>query len=179
MKELEDYISLATREFKRLKKLSDDAVAQIAEPLFFQASSESDNSVAQIYKHVTGNTRSRWTDFLNTDGEKPDRKRDLEFTITDQDTYSSLVGKWNEAWELLFQTLSELTEHDLSKQVTIRGEGLSVLQAISRQLTHYAYHVGQIVYVAKHLSGKNWKSLSIPLGKSEEFNRAPTNYIEK
>ncbi len=178
MNELEDFVSLATREFKRLKDLSDRAVAQISEDQFFFADSEGDNSVAQIYKHMAGNIRSRWTDFLTTDGEKPDRNRDTEFVIAETDTYLHLHSRWESAWKILFDTLSDLKSSDLSTVVRIRGEGLTVLQAISRQLTHYAYHVGQIVYIAKRLAEENWTSLSIPKGESAAFNQAPDRYLE-
>ena len=120
---------------------------------------------------MAGNLRSRWSEFLTTDGEKPDRNRDDEFEISEADSYTALIARWNEAWGILFATLSELQPGDLSRTVTIRGEGLSVLQAITRQLPHYSYHVGQIVYLAKRFAGPKWKSLSIPLGKSADSNR--------
>lgn len=173
MKEPEEFISLAIREFQRLKKLSDDAVSQISKEQFFLSESDTDNSIAVIYKHVAGNLISRWTDFLTSDGEKPDRNRDAEFTIFESDSYDSLTESWENGWRVLFDNLHELAPEDISRSVSIRGESLSVLQAISRQMTHYAYHIGQIVYLAKHHVGDKWGSLSIPLGKSAEFNKAP------
>ncbi|EDY84494.1 conserved hypothetical protein [Verrucomicrobiia bacterium DG1235] len=154
-------------------------MSQITEAQFFHHESPGDNSIAIIYKHVSGNMISRWTDFLTTDGEKPSRNRDPEFLILESDTYESLVSKWNKAWRILFATLRSLESEDLVLMVKIRGENLSVLQAISRQMTHYAYHVGQIVYAAKHLSGSKWNSLSIPVGNSAEFNKSPSKYIDK
>lgn len=179
METTENFITLAIREFRRLKKLSDDAVTQISQEAFFNNESSGDNSIAILYKHMAGNMKSRWTDFLNSDGEKPDRQRDFEFIITETDCYESVLKSWENAWAILFDSLSSLETTDLAKTVKIRGEDLSVLQAITRQLIHYSYHVGQIVYLAKHLTGDQWQSLSIPVGKSAEFNKAPKKYIEK
>lgn len=175
---VEDFIGLSIREFSRLKKLADDAVAQISEAQFFQAMGEGDNSVALIYKHMAGNMLSRWRDFLTTDGEKEWRNRDDEFQIMDTDRYENLIVRWEESWSLLFSELEALEPENLSRTITIRGEGLTVLQAMARQLTHYAYHVGQIVFVSKSLEGSQWKSLSIPLGRSQTFNEAPSKYVE-
>jgi uncharacterized damage-inducible protein DinB len=173
----EDYLTLATREFQRLKKLADDAIAQISAEHFFAAPGEEDNSIAVIVKHMAGNMRSRWERFLTTDGEKPDRNRDSEFELTPADTRDELLAAWDRAWAILFAELKPLRPQDLERSVKIRGEPLSVLQAINRQLTHYAYHVGQIVYVAKHWGGSKWKSLSIPRGASARFNQNPEKYI--
>lgn len=174
----ETYIQLATREFRRMKALADGAMAQITREQFFAAPSEGDNSIAVIVKHVGGNLLSRWTDFLISDGEKPGRNRDIEFEITADDTLQSLMTQWESGWAALFSALEPLTDGDLEKTVTIRGEPLTVLQAINRQLTHYPYHVGQIVYVAKHYAGGSWRSLSVPKGKSAQFNAKPTKYIK-
>jgi hypothetical protein len=173
----EDYLTLAGREFQRLKKLADDAIAQISAEQFFAAPGDGDNSVAIIVKHMAGNMRSRWQNFLTTDGEKPDRNRDAEFELSPADTRDTLVNAWNTSWSILFAELNPLRADDLERPVKIRGESLSVLQAINRQLTHYAYHIGQIVYVAKHLAGSNWKSLSIPRGGSAQFNQNPEKYV--
>ncbi len=178
MGEMENFVELSSREFKRLKELSDKAVAQVSDTQFFQALSVGDNSIAHVYKHLSGNLVSRWTDFLTSDGEKPYRNRDDEFTISNADSYESLISKWESAWKILFDTLDSLQPADLERPVMIRGESLSALQAISRQFTHYAYHVGQIVFMAKHLLGHNWKSLSIPLGESAAFNESPEAYLE-
>ncbi len=179
MSELENFIDLSIREFRRLKKLSDDAVGQISKAQFFQVPGEGDNSAAIIYKHMAGNMVSRWKNFLTTDGEKEWRNRDSEFEITDTDCYEDLIAGWESSWSVLFSELAVLNAEDLSRSVTIRGESLTVLQAISRQLTHYAYHVGQVVFVSKHFAGSNWKSLSIPLGGSKAFNEVPKKYIAK
>lgn len=175
----ESYIQLATREFKRLKMLADGAMSQITPEQFFAAESDGDNSIAVIVKHVGGNLLSRWTDFLTSDGEKPGRNRDTEFEILAGDTHQALMRQWESGWAALFSALQPLTDSDLEKVITIRGEPLSVLQAINRQLTHYAYHAGQIVYVAKHYAGNSWRSLSVPRGKSAEFNARPAKYIER
>ena len=174
----ESFPQLALREFSRLKRLADAALKQIDDRDFTRAPGH-DNSVAVMVKHLAGNMRSRWRDFLSTDGEKPDRHRDQEFEITDQDTRSRLIARWDEAWNLLFDALRSLSDDDLDRTITIRGEPLTVVQAIHRQLTHYAYHVGQIVFLAKHFAGARWKSLSIPKGESETFNRRPKSYIDE
>jgi len=175
----EAYIALVVSEFKRLKELADRAISQLPADAFFVRPVETDNSVAIIVKHVSGNMRSRWRDFLTSDGEKPDRKRDSEFIISADDTRENLCAAWEQGWAILFDALAPLRLFDLERSVTIRGESLTVLQAINRQLSHYAYHVGQVVYLAKQLSGRDWKTLSIPLGGSEQFNRAPKRYLQK
>jgi hypothetical protein len=169
----------AIREFNRLQSLADSAMAQLSDEQFFAAPAPGDNSVAVIVKHVGGNLVSRWTDFLTSDGEKPGRDRDTEFRIDAGDTREQLRRLWTSGWSRLFEALEPLDDSDLTRLVTIRGEPLSVLQAVNRQLTHYAYHVGQIVYVAKHHRGSAWSTLSIPLGRSAEFNRNPTSYVPK
>lgn len=175
----ESYIQLATREFRRLKALADGAMSQITPEQFFAAESDGDNSIAVIVKHVGGNSLSRWTEFLTSDGEKPNRNRDSEFEIMPSDTREVLMSRWEAGWAALFSALQPLTDSDLAKGITIRGEPHSVLQAINRQLTHYAYHVGQIVYVAKHYAGNSWQTLSVPKGKSAEFNANPAKYVER
>jgi hypothetical protein len=175
----EAYLPLALREFERLKQLADRAIAQLPDDAFFTAPGEGDNSIAVLVKHVSGNSLSRWVAFLTTDGEKPDRRRDDEFIITEADTREHLLHRWAAGWAALFAAVRPLADADLARTVTIRGEPLTVLQAINRQLTHYAYHVGQIVYLAKHFAGPRWQSLSIPRGESERFNRAPRKYLEK
>jgi hypothetical protein len=173
----ETYLPLVTREFQRLKGVADRAIAQISEAQFFQVPGPEDNSIAVLVKHVAGNSLSRWTDFLHSDGEKPGRNRDAEFELVPEDTREHLLARWEAGWSALFDALRPLVESDLARAVTIRGESLTVLQAINRQLTHYAYHVGQIVFLAKHLAGPRWKSLSIPRGESQRFNRTPSSYL--
>jgi hypothetical protein len=173
----ETFLELAHREFQRLKTLADRAMAQIGDDQFFAAPGPVDNSVAVIVKHLSGNARSRWRDFLTTDGEKSDRHRDTEFEIAGRETREQLLAAWEEGWSLLFDAIAPLAPADLDRVVTIRGEALTVLQAISRQMSHYAYHVGQIVYVCRHFAGDRWVSLSIPKGQSQAFNRNPKTYL--
>ena len=175
----ESYVQLIIREFKRLKSLADGAMVQMSDEQFLAVPAAGDNSVAVIVKHVGGNLVSRWTDFLTTDGEKPGRDRDTEFRITTDDSRERLLQLWTRGWTTLFEALESLGDSDMARVVTIRGEPLTVLQAVNRQLTHYAYHVGQIVYLAKHHCGAEWRTLSVPLGRSAEFNRNPTPYIAK
>lgn len=167
----DEYLPSAVREFRRLKQLADRSIAQSSNESFFARPAAGDNSIAVMVKHLSGNLRSRWKNFLTADGEKPDRVRDQEFVVTDAETREALLVGWEEGWAILFREMEPLTPADLARVITIRHESMTALQAIQRQLTHYAYHVGQIVYVAKHFAGANWQTLSIPLGKSEEFNR--------
>jgi hypothetical protein len=177
MRLMENFLALALREFERMKKLADKAISQMPPEHFFTAPAEGDNSVAVIVKHVGGNLQSRWTDFMTSDGEKPGRNRDTEFMVLPEDTREHLLTGWGSGWSALFGALAPLSPADLERFVKIRGEPLTVLQAISRQLTHYSYHVGQIVYLAKHFSGPAWSSLSIPPGGSAKFNQAPARYV--
>lgn len=165
------------RELRRLQEHAEKAMAQIDDEAFFATLAEGDNSIAIILKHLAGNMRSRWTDFLTTDGEKPHRNRDSEFVIEPGDTRASLLARWEQGWLMLFEALRPLTAADLDRTVTIRGEPFTVSQAIHRQLTHYAYHVGQIVLLAKHHAGESWATLSIPRGRSSEFNEKPSKYL--
>ena len=162
---LKDSISL----FRYYKKLGDGALQQTPDDALLIALDAESNSIATIVKHMTGNMRSRWTDFLTTDGEKPDRHRDTEFE-TPPKTRAELMALWEANWKLVFDALEPLTEADLGRAVPIRGEPHSVMQAINRQIGHYAYHVGQMVFLAKHFAGPNWKTLSVPRRKSAEFN---------
>jgi hypothetical protein len=175
---MESYLENATREFLRLKRLADGALAQMSDEGFFHALGQSETSAAIVVKHLAGNMLSRWRDFLTTDGEKPDRDRDSEFVITSADSRAALSDRWEQGWRTLFDALDPLTDDDLGLSVTIRGEPLSVLQAVGRQLTHYAYHVGQIVLLAKLAAGPDWKTLSIAKGASRRFNAAPDKYVE-
>jgi Protein of unknown function (DUF1572) len=164
------YLNDAIEQFQILKALADKTVAQISKDDFFAVLDEESNSVAIIIKHLAGNMRSRWTDFLMADGEKPDRNRDSEFIIGSQETQENVLEQWEIGWRLVFNALKSLSAVDLGRTVYIRNEAHSVLRAINRQLTHYAYHVGQIVFLGKHFAAGHWQSLSIPRGKSEEFN---------
>jgi hypothetical protein len=162
------YIADIQREFNNQRRLAERAMAQLTDDDFFAALDGEANSVAVIVKHVGGNLRSRWRDFLTADGEKPDRDRDSEF-LADSDTRESITALWQTGFNTLEQTLSSLTPDDLSKQVRIRAEPLPVIQAIHRSLAHTAHHIGQIVLLAKHLRGAEWQTLSIARGKSAEF----------
>lgn len=164
------YIDEAFRCLRGHKRLADDAIAQLSEQEFFAALDQESNSVALIVKHLAGNMRSRFTNFLTSDGEKPDRKRDQEFIVMTHEKREAMLKDWEQNWQLVFEMLNSLSPSDLSRTVTIRGEPHSVLQAINRQLAHYAYHVGQIVFLAKHWKGAEWKTLSIPRGQSEQVN---------
>ena len=177
MSALAGYVPLAVREFRRLKDLADRAIAQISTEDFFAGAKPGDNSIAVIVKHVSGNSLSRFTDFLTSDGEKPHRQRDREFLLRPEDTREALLAAWEKGWSAVFAAVEPLGPADLDRTVTIRGEPHTVLQAVNRQLTHYAYHVGQIVYLAKHLAGDRWRSLSIPVGESERFNQRPASYL--
>ena len=157
----EEFLRSARARFAELKALGDAAIARMDEAdLRFTPDPES-NSVAVVIQHVAGNMMSRWTEFLTTDGEKPDRDRDAEFEIAEGSTKEKLIALWEKGWTRLFDTLSALTSEDLDRRVSIRGQPLSVVDAIQRQLTHYGQHVGQIVYIAKHRRWRTWESLSI------------------
>jgi hypothetical protein len=165
------YVSDSKTLFLYYKKLAERAMEQCAEEDLFRAQDAESNSIAIIVKHMAGNMRSRWTDFLTSDGEKPDRNRDSEFENPPK-TREELSEVWEKGWKCLFDALEPLTEADLSRTVTIRTEPHSVMQAINRQVAHYAYHVGQIVYLAKHFAVAKkgtWSSLSVPRAKSREF----------
>lgn len=164
-----NYLESVTKQFEYYKMLGDKAIEQLpADKLFWQYNSES-NSIAIIVKHLWGNMLSRWTDFLNTDGEKEWRNRDAEFE-NDITSKEELLKKWNEGWDCLFNALRSLTDNDLQTVIYIRNQGHTVMEAINRQLAHYPYHVGQIVYIAKMVADSSWKSLSIPKGASNAFN---------
>ena len=157
--------------FKNYKTLAEKSFAQLSNDKDFHYAPDSEsNSIAVIIKHLSGNMISRWTDFLTTDGEKNNRNRDSEF-VDGMETHEQLLQIWNKGWDVFLNTLNSLKEDDLMKIVTIRGEGLTVLQALNRQTAHYAYHIGQIVFLAKHIKGSEWKSLSIPKNKSTEHSK--------
>jgi Protein of unknown function (DUF1572) len=156
--------------FHYYKKLAERAMEQVTDEQLFAVLDGEMNSIAISVKHLAGNMRSRWTDFLTSDGEKPDRKRDTEFENPSA-TRAELTTQWEDGWKCVFTALEPLSDADLSRTVEIRGEPHSVMQAINRQIAHYAYHCGQIVFLAKHLQARQWKSLSVPRGKSEVFNQ--------
>ena len=167
-----EYLNEVRRGLRGYKRMAEGAIAQLSrEELFRQIDPEA-NSVAIIMKHISGNMRSRFTDFLTTDGEKPDRFRDQEFELNAATTRADVMRWWEEGWEQVFKTLNALKPEDVMRTVTIRGEPHTVLQAINRQIAHYASHSGQIILLAKHLRSKQWKTLSIPRGKSEDYKRA-------
>ena len=165
-----NYHADAVLSFRNYKKLAERALEQVSDEEFFARIDDESNSLAVLVKHVAGNLHSRWRDFLTTDGEKPDRHRDTEFE-TAGDGRGSLMEFWESGWRTLFDNIEPLTEEDLARSVLIRGEPHTVVEAINRQLTHYSYHVGQIVFLAKHLRSSGWKNLSVPRNRSSDFNR--------
>ena len=167
---IENYKADALASFRNYKKMAERAIDQVSDDEFFRTIDAEANSIAVIVKHVAGNLHSRWKDFLTTDGEKPTRNRDKEFELT-ADTRESLKQFWEAGWETLFDNVEPLTADDFAKTVTIRGEPHTVVEAINRQLTHYSYHVGQIVLLAKHFRSADWKTLSVPKNRSAEFNK--------
>lgn len=156
--------------FHHYKGLADRAMAQVQDEDLFTVLDGESNSIAVIAKHMAGNMLSRWTDFLTADGEKPTRNRDSEF-VEPPATRAALLAMWEKGWACMFAALEPLTDADLVRTVTIRGEAHSVMQAVNRQVAHYSYHVGQIVFLAKHLAADRWQPLTVPRNKSEEFNR--------
>jgi hypothetical protein len=165
------YLEEAFRQMRGHKRLSEGAIAQLSDEELFRVIDPESNSVAILMKHMAGNMNSRFTDFLTTDGEKPTRHRDQEFIIDENTTRADVLNHWESGWNVVFSTLQSLKPEDLMKTVTVRGEPHTVLQAINRQIAHYAHHSGQIVFLAKHLRSGEWKTLSVPRGKSEELNR--------
>jgi Protein of unknown function (DUF1572) len=166
---LQDSLSL----FRYYKKLTEGAMEQVTDDQLFAVLDGEMNCIAIIVKHLAGNMRSRWRDFLVSDGEKPDRKRDTEFEDPPA-TRDALMKVWEQGWDYVFTALEPLSDADMERTVEIRGEPHSVMQAINRQIAHYAYHCGQIVFLAKHLQASQWKSLTVLRGKSEDFNQRVT-----
>ena len=164
------YIEDALAIFRQYKQLGERAMQQVSEEQLFVSLDDESNSIAIIVKHLTGNMRSRWTDFLTTDGEKPSRNRDGEF-VDPPATREALMREWEEGWACVFGAIEPLTDADMGKTVTIRGEAHSVMQAINRQLAHYPQHIGQIVLLAKYHAGQRWQTLSVARNRSTEFNR--------
>lgn len=164
------YVEDCRTLFRYYKNLAERAMAQVNDEQLVAILDDENNSIALVVKHMTGNMRSRWTDFLTSDGEKPDRNRDAEFIQPPADR-ESLLSIWNQGWQYLFDALDPLSNEDLPRVVTIRGEAHSVMQAINRQIAHYAYHCGQIVLLAKHFNHDGWQSLTVPRNQSADFNR--------
>lgn len=165
------YLENALASFRAYREMADKALAQLNDEEYFATLDPESNSIAIIMKHLAGNMLSRWTDFLTTDGEKPDRHRDLEFAIERQTTKDEVLAYWEEGWASLFKALEPLTPDDFERRVMIRGEEHTIVQAINRQLMHYASHIGQIVFLAKHFRSSEWKTLSIPRNRSAKFQR--------
>jgi Protein of unknown function (DUF1572) len=161
------YLADAIDSFRKYKLLGEKAMAQVYDSGLLRALDAESNSIAVVVKHLAGNMRSRWTGFLTTDGEKPNRNREAEFEVEPDTTRKTILGWWDDGWGCLFDALGVLKPADLTRTVHIRGQPHTVVQAINRQLSHYAYHIGQIVFLAKHFAGPAWKSLSIPRGQSE------------
>jgi len=164
------YLEDALYTLRYYKELAERAFAQISDEDFFRTIDEESNSIAVNIKHLAGNMFSRWTDFLTTDGEKPERDRDMEFVMLPETTKEEMLGYWEKGWQRVFDAIRQLTPEDLMRTVKIRDQDHTVVQAIDRQLAHYAYHVGQIVYLAKHFKSSDWQSLSVPKNKSAEFS---------
>ena len=167
------YLDEAHRQMRGYKRLAEGAMAQLKDDELLITLDPEANSIALIVKHIAGNMRSRFTDFLTTDGEKPDRHRDQEFELSPATTRADLTKWWEEGWAQVFAAIEGLKPEDVVRKVTIRGEPHTVLQAINRLIAHYAYHTGQIVFIAKHIRSGKWRSLSIPRGKSEDFKTTP------
>jgi len=165
------YLDEARRQFRGYKRLAEGAIAQLKDGELFAVLDPESNSVAVLVKHMAGNMRSRFTGFLTSDGEKPDRHRDQEFELNSATTRADVMRWWDEGWAGVFAAVDALRPEDVMRTVTIRGEAHTVLQALNRQVAHYAQHVGQIVFLAKHFRSHEWKSLSIPRGKSEEYKQ--------
>lgn len=163
-----EYLRDCSEVLQKYKAMADAALARVTDEQFFAVLDSESNSPAVLVKHMAGNLRSRWTDLLTSDGEKPDRQRDAEFEITSSDTRAALLDAWEEGWARAFDSLASLTPADLDRSIRIRGEPHSLTQALNRQLTHAAYHAGQIVLLAKHFRAGTWQSLSIPRGESEQ-----------
>lgn len=165
------YLDEIRRQLRGHKRLAEAGLAQLKDDDFFVTLDPESNSVAILIKHVSGNMRSRFTDFLTTDGEKPDRHRDTEFEITSKTTREELMHWWEQGWACVFAAVDALAPDDLMRTIYIRQEPHTVVQALNRALTHYAFHLGQVIFLAKHLRSTEWKTLTVPRGKSEEFNR--------
>ena len=167
---IKNYHADAISSFRNYKKMAERAMEQVTDEEFFTLIDSEANSIAVIVKHIAGNLHSRWRAFLTSDGEKPDRHRDAEFELIG-DSRGSLMEFWETGWQTLFEAIEPLTVEDFSRTVPIRGEPHTIAEALNRQMTHYAYHVGQIVLLAKHFNSADWKTLSVPKNRSAEFNQ--------
>ena len=167
---VQNYLDDSRSAMRAYKKLAEKAIAQLKDEEFFVTLDDEGNSVAVVMKHMAGNMLSRWTDFLTSDGEKPNRNRDMEFVIESNTTKEEVLAYWQRGWQCVFDALEPLHPGDCEKTVTIRGEEHTIVQALNRQLMHYAYHIGQIVFLAKHFRATEWTSLSIPRNRSAQFN---------
>jgi hypothetical protein len=163
------YLEEMKRQFRGHKRMGEVAMAQLEDLDFFVTLDPESNSVAALVKHIAGNARSRFTDFLTTDGEKPDRFRDQEFEVSEKTTREDVMRWWEQAWSHVFSALDSVGPEDVQRTVTIRQEPHTIMQALNRALAHYAQHIGQIVFLAKHLRSAQWQTLSIPRGKSEDY----------
>lgn len=164
------YLEEAQRQLRGHKRMGEGAMAQLSDEEIFRTIDAESNSVAIIVKHLAGNMRSRFTDFLTSDGEKPNRHRDTEFILDVNTTRADIMNWWEQGWKIVFDAIASLKPEDVTRTVVIRNEPHTVLQAINRQIAHYAQHLGQIVFLSKHLKSSEWKTLSVPRGESEEFN---------
>jgi Protein of unknown function (DUF1572) len=167
------YLEETRRQFRGHKRMAEGAMTQLRDEDFFVTLDPEANSIAILVKHLAGNMRSRFTDFLTSDGEKPDRFRDREFELNPATTRADVMKWWEEGWSCVFAAVDALRPEDVMRTVTVRGEPHTVMQAVNRQIAHYAQHTGQIVFLSKHLRSGDWKTLSIPRGKSEEYKSAP------
>jgi hypothetical protein len=167
---VQNYLDDSRSAMRAYKKLAEKAIAQLKDEEFFVTLDDEGNSVAVVMKHMAGNMISRWTDFLTSDGEKPNRNRDMEFVIESNTTKDDVLAYWQRGWQCVFDALEPLRTEDCEKTITIRGEKHTIVQALNRQLMHYAYHIGQIVFLAKHFRATEWNSLSIPRNRSAQFN---------
>jgi hypothetical protein len=173
------YIEEARRQMRGHKRLAEGAMVQLKDEELFITLDPESNSIAVLVKHMAGNMRSRFTDFLTSDGEKPDRFRDREFELNPATTRADLMKWWEEGWDRVFAAIDSLKPEDVMRTVTIRGEPHTVLQAVNRQIAHYAQHTGQIVFLAKHIRSSGWKTLSIPRGKSEDYKTVAPKPAER
>ncbi len=164
-----DVIQAAVESFEYQKRFAERAIAQVSDDQLHEVIGHDANSIAVIVKHMAGNMRSRWTDFLTTDGEKPDRNRDDEFIDT-LDTREDMLAAWERGWRTVFDALRELTDADLGREIVIRGKPHTVIRAITRQVDHYGYHTGQIVLIAKLLAREAWQPITVPRGQSQQYN---------